>query len=72
MNIAIKIFSLLIESVVIINLKLNMITILESLEKWSKIQPEKIAWTFLNDKGDPVDSYSYKVEIVVNIIKMIR
>ena len=40
-----------------------MITVLESLEKWANLQANKTAWTFLNDKGDPIDSYSYQVKI---------
>jgi hypothetical protein len=38
-----------------------MSTILEALAKESISQPGKTAWTFLNDKGDPVDCYTYQV-----------
>ena len=39
----------------------TMQTILESLAQGSLDQPDKQVWTFLNDKGDPVDGYTYKV-----------
>ena len=34
---------------------------LEALEKWSSETPNKNVWTFLNDKGDITESYTYKV-----------
>ena len=38
-----------------------MVSVLETLSHWSLIQPDKQAWVFLNDKGDPTDSYTYQV-----------
>jgi hypothetical protein len=38
-----------------------MMSILEALSVGSTEQPDRPAWTFLNDKGDPVDNYTYKV-----------
>mmetsp|Transcript_19208 Transcript_19208/g.32497 ORF Transcript_19208/g.32497 Transcript_19208/m.32497 type:complete len:110 (-) Transcript_19208:8-337(-) len=35
-------------------------SILEALTEGASEQPTKKAWTFLNDKGEPSDSYSYK------------
>ena len=40
-------------------------SVLESLSHWSLIQPDKQVWVFLSDKGDPVDSYTYKVMITL-------
>ena len=42
--------------------------ILEALQKWSAegAQPDKKVWTFLSDKGEPVDSYTYKELNVVS------
>jgi acyl-CoA synthetase (AMP-forming)/AMP-acid ligase II/acyl carrier protein len=34
--------------------------ILDSISLWAKEQPEKVALTFLNDKGDEVSSFTYK------------
>ncbi len=36
-------------------------SLLERLHGWANEQPEKKAWTFLNDKADATDSYTYKV-----------
>eukprot|EP01035_Chromulina_nebulosa_P032122 gene32122-42875_t len=33
---------------------------LEALAKWSSESPNKSVWTFLNDKGDLTESYTYK------------
>lgn len=38
----------------------NHESILAKLEKWVAEQPDKPAWTFLDDKGKPNDSYSYQ------------
>jgi hypothetical protein len=35
--------------------------ILEKLNYWAVNSPETKAWTFLNDKGDPNDSYTFRV-----------
>ena len=43
-----------------------MMSVLESLSNWSLIQPDKQVWVFLSDKGDPTDSYTYKVMIVLS------
>jgi hypothetical protein len=40
-----------------------MKSIIDSLNQWSLIQPDKQVWVFLSDKGDPTDSYTYKVMI---------
>ena len=42
-----------------------IMSVLESLSHWSLIQPDKQVWVFLSDKGDPVDSYTYKVMITL-------
>ena len=36
---------------------------LEALHKWSCETPNKNVWTFLNDKGDITESYTYKVSV---------
>jgi hypothetical protein len=38
-----------------------MISILDALECGARELPERPVWTFLNDNGDPTDSYTYKV-----------
>lgn len=35
-------------------------TILERLHRWATEQPDRKAWTFLNDKGDIAEDYTYK------------
>jgi acyl-CoA synthetase (AMP-forming)/AMP-acid ligase II len=37
--------------------------ILSALRGWATESPNKDAWIFLNDKGDPVESYTYKATI---------
>lgn len=41
--------------------KKDMMQVLESLQYWKNTQPDKKAWIFLNDKGDPSDEYTYAV-----------
>lgn len=36
-------------------------TVLERLSQWAVEQPDKKVWTFLDDKGEFVEDYSYKV-----------
>lgn len=36
-------------------------TVLEALQRWVATHPEKPCWTFLDDKGEAVDSYTYQV-----------
>ena len=43
-----------------------MKSITDALSNWSLIQPDKQVWVFLSDKGDPTDSYTYKVMIVLS------
>jgi hypothetical protein len=40
---------------------LNMSGLLERLREWAACQPNKSAWTFLDDKGISIDSYTYNV-----------
>lgn len=40
-------------------------TIIESLEKWARIQPDKLAWQFHNDKLEVEDTFTFKVCIMV-------
>jgi len=47
-------------------LVIKMMSVLESLSHWSLIQSDKKVWVFLSDKGDPTDSYTYKVMIVLS------
>lgn len=42
----------------------DMMSILEALRDGAQQRPDRQVWTFLNDKGDPVDSYTYKVRTV--------
>jgi hypothetical protein len=37
------------------------VNLLEKLNRWANETPDRKAWTFLNDKGDIADSYSFKV-----------
>ena len=39
----------------------DMITILDAIKKWSIDQPNKEVWSFLNDKCEVSDCYTYKV-----------
>eukprot|EP00602_Paraphysomonas_sp_CaronLab_P007959 CAMPEP_0185034110 /NCGR_PEP_ID=MMETSP1103-20130426/23687_1 /TAXON_ID=36769 /ORGANISM="Paraphysomonas bandaiensis, Strain Caron Lab Isolate" /LENGTH=811 /DNA_ID=CAMNT_0027570633 /DNA_START=15 /DNA_END=2450 /DNA_ORIENTATION=+ len=32
---------------------------LDRIAQWANSQPNKTAWTFLNDKSEPIDSYTY-------------
>ena len=36
-------------------------TIIEALEKWAKVQPDKLAWQFHNDKLEIEDTITFKV-----------
>lgn len=36
-------------------------TVLEALASWSSVQPDKPCWTFLSDKAEPMDSFTYMV-----------
>ena len=36
-------------------------TIIESLKTWATSQPNKKVWTFLGDREEVVDSFTYKV-----------
>eukprot|EP01039_Chlorochromonas_danica_P004978 gene4978-5466_t len=55
--------------------------VLEALSHWANVQPNKKVWTFLNDKGDPVDDYSYEeldrvtsslAEHLINTVKLTK
>lgn len=35
--------------------------LLQRLSHWVDEQPDKKIWTFLDDKGEPSDDYTYKV-----------
>jgi acyl-CoA synthetase (AMP-forming)/AMP-acid ligase II len=35
--------------------------LLQRLSHWANETPDRRVWTFLNDKGEPVESYTYKV-----------
>lgn len=41
----------------------SYVNILQKLSQWAIETPDRRAWTFLNDKGEPVESYTYKVMI---------
>ena len=36
-------------------------TLIEALEKWAKVHPDKLAWQFHNDKLEIEDTYTFKV-----------
>ena len=36
-------------------------TLIEALEKWTKVHPNKLAWQFHNDKLEIEDTYTFKV-----------
>lgn len=36
-------------------------TIIEALEKWAMVQPDKLAWQFHNDKLEIEDTITFKV-----------
>lgn len=36
-------------------------TIIEALERWAKVQPDKLAWQFHNDKLEIEDTITFKV-----------
>jgi acyl-CoA synthetase (AMP-forming)/AMP-acid ligase II len=38
------------------------VNLLDKLNQWANETPDRKAWTFLNDKGDLADSYTYKVK----------
>lgn len=49
--------------------KLSFQSILERLHQWSNEQPDRKAWTFLNDKGEISDEYTYKqLEVATNAL----
>lgn len=41
-----------------------MLSLLEALSSGSKDYSDSPVWTFLNDHGDPVDSYTYLVRLM--------
>jgi hypothetical protein len=40
---------------------MSLESILERLHQWSVEQPHRKAWTFLTDKGDIAEAYTYQV-----------
>ena len=42
------------------------ISVLESLKNYSKSLPSQSVWSFLNDNGDIIDSYTFAVGIETN------
>ena len=45
-------------------LVLQMRLVLDALKEWVSSSPNKKVWTFLNDKADPVDDYTYQVTVI--------
>ena len=42
---------------------MSLPTIIENLEKFAKTQPNKVAWSFYNDKLGLEESYTYLVSL---------
>jgi hypothetical protein len=36
-------------------------TLVDALERWAQVQPDKLVWQFHNDKLEIEDTYTYKV-----------
>lgn len=45
-----------------------MVSIVEKLSQWVKIQPNKVIWTFLNARGDVAQQYTYEVRCPLNLL----
>lgn len=45
-------------------------TVLERLTRWTQEQPDKKVWTFLDDRGDFVEDYSYAVSYKIRIVSI--
>ena len=43
-----------------------MSEILSKLRSWCEVQPSKAAWNFLDDKGEPIQSFTYRELDVVS------